>query len=68
MRVFGHLMCNPLNPKEKWRIPPSPPEIREFNVVKIPLILVFNKKGRKLGDIIENPPEGLSLEAALLKI
>lgn len=67
-RVFGHLIRDPLNPKEKWRIPPSPPEVREFNVVKIPLILVFSKKGEKLGEIVENPPEGTNLEEALLKI
>ncbi|MBS7619206.1 thioredoxin family protein [Candidatus Bathyarchaeota archaeon] len=67
-RVFGHLIRDPLNPKERWRIPPSPPEVREFNVVKIPLILVFSKKGEKLGEIVENPPEGMSLEEALLKI
>ncbi|MGB9623109.1 MAG: thioredoxin family protein [Candidatus Bathyarchaeia archaeon] len=67
-RVFGHLVRDPLNPKEKWRIPPSPPEVREFDVVKIPLILVFNKKGEKLGTIVENPPEGMSLEEALQKI
>jgi len=64
--IFGHLMRDPLNPKERWRIPPSPPEVREFNVVKIPLIVVLNNRGEKVGEIVENPPEGQSLEEALL--
>ena len=68
VRVFGHLMRNPLNQSEKWKIPPSPPEVKEFNVVKIPLIVVLNKKGEKLGEIVENPPKGLRLEEALLRI
>lgn len=68
VRVFGHLMRNPLNPNERWRIPPSPLEVREFNVTKIPLIVVLNARGEKLGEIVESPPEGLSLEEALLKI
>lgn len=66
VRIFGHLMRDPLNPKERWRIPPSPPEVREFNVVKIPLIVVLNNRGEKVGEIVENPPEGRSLEEALL--
>lgn len=68
IRVYGHLMRDPLNPKERWRIPPSPPEVREFEVVKIPLIIVLDKKGDRVGEIIENPPEGQSLEEAILKI
>lgn len=68
VRVFGHLMRNPLSPTERWKCPPSPPECKEFNVIKIPLILVFDQKGEKLGEIVENPPAGVSLEGALLDI
>ncbi len=68
IRVYGHLMRDPLNPNERWKIPPSPPEVREFEVVKIPLIIVLNKKGDRVGEIIENPPEGQSLEEAILRI
>lgn len=68
VRVFGHLKRNHLNPKKRWRIPPSPPEVREFNVVRIPLITVLNNRGEKIGEIVENPPEGLSFEEALLQI
>lgn len=68
VRVFGHLMRDPLNPTVGWRIPPSPPEVREFNVTKIPFIVVLDMNGEKVGEIVENAPEGLSLEGAILKI
>ena len=68
VRVFGHLMRNVKNPDERWAIPPSPPEVKTFNVIKIPLITVLNEDGEKLGEIIENPPEGQTLERALLDI
>jgi len=68
VRVFGHLKRDVKNPEKRWRIPPSPAEVREFNVVKIPLIVVLNRKGEKIGEIVENPPEGKSLEETLLDI
>ena len=68
VRVFGRLKRDVKNPEKRWKIPPSPAEVREFNVDKIPLIVVLNRKGEKIGEIIENPPEGKSLEEALLDI
>ena len=68
VRVFGHLMRNVKDPNEKWAIPPSPPEVKDFNVIKIPHIIVLNEEGEKRGKIIENPPEGQTLERALLDI
>lgn len=68
VRVFGHLMRNAKSPDERWAIPPSPPEVKEFNVIKIPLIAVLNREGEKMGEIVENPPEGQTLEMALLNI
>jgi thiol-disulfide isomerase/thioredoxin len=68
VRVFGHLMRNVKDPNERWATPPSPPEVKTFNVVKIPLITVLNQDGEKMGEIIENPPEGVTLEEALLDI
>ncbi|MFQ6052772.1 MAG: TlpA family protein disulfide reductase [Candidatus Bathyarchaeia archaeon] len=68
VRVFGHLKRDPLNPKARWRIPPSPTEIKEFDVSKIPHIAVLDTEGAVIGEIIENPPEGKSLEEALLHV
>jgi len=68
VRVFGHLMRDTNSKTKKWAVPPSPPEVEEFNVVKIPLIIVLNKNGEMVGEIIENPPLGKTLERAILEI
>jgi len=68
VRVFGGLKTGPLNPKERWRIPPSPPEVRTFNVQKTPHIIVFHKQGKQLGTIIENPRPENTLEEEILHI
>ena len=66
--VFGGLKTNPLNPREMWKIPPSPPEVKMFNVRRIPCIIVFTKQGKKLGTIIEHPKQGNTLEREILDI
>lgn len=68
VNIFGHLLRDPKKPKGYWRIPPSPIEVEEFKVRKIPTIIILDKKGNKIGEIIENPPKGKSLERALLDI
>ena len=68
VRVFGHLMRDAKNDGRRWRIPPSPPEVDDFDVVKIPHIAVLDMNGEVVGEIIENPPEGKTLEQALLDI
>jgi len=67
-RVLGHIMRDAKNPDERWRIPPSPPEVKTFNVIKIPHIAVLDAHGNELGAVIENPPEDKTLEEALLAI
>ena len=68
VNIFGHLMRDPEKPKGYWRVPPSPAEVEEFKVKRIPTIIVLSKEGDKIGEIIESPPEGKSLEEALLDI
>ncbi len=68
VRVFGHMMRDAKSNTRKWAIPPCPPEVEEFNVVKIPLIVVLNKAGEKMGEVVENPPPGKTLEQVLLDI
>jgi thiol-disulfide isomerase/thioredoxin len=68
VRILGHIMKDAKNPNEKWRIPPSPPEIKDFNVVNIPHIAVLDAHGNELGAVIENPPTEKTLEEALLEI
>ena len=68
VRVFGHIMKDPKSNTRKWAVPPSPPEVEEFKVAKIPYVMVLNMKGEKLGEIVENPKPGLTLEEELLGI
>jgi thiol-disulfide isomerase/thioredoxin len=67
-RIYGHLMRDVKSSGERWRIPPSPEEVKFFDVIKIPSIYILEKEGNKVGEIIENPPEGKTLEAAVLNI
>lgn len=48
VRVFGGLKKDLLNPNEAWRIPLSPPEVREFKVERTPHIVIFHTNGREL--------------------
>ena len=67
VRVFGGLMRDSLNPKEKWRIPPSPPEVKEFKVEKVPHIVIFDMSGLELGKIVEKPAHDKTLEEEILQ-
>ncbi len=66
--IFGHIMRDGKSNTRKWAVPPSPPEVYEFNVPKIPLIAVLRKDGEMVGEIVENPPTGKTVEQALLDI
>jgi RimJ/RimL family protein N-acetyltransferase len=68
VRVFGHIMRDAKSNMRKWAVPKSPPEVEEFNVPKIPLIVILKKDGEKAGEIVENPPPGKTVEQALLDI
>ena len=68
VRIFGHLMRDAKNPGKRWSIPPSPAEVELFDLVKIPSMYVLDKDGNKVGEVIENPPAGKTLEAAILDI
>ncbi len=68
VRVFGHMMRDAKSNTRKWAIPPCAPEVEEFGVVKIPLIVVIDKTGEKVGEVVENPLPGKTMEQALLDI
>ena len=68
VRVFGDLKKDPLSHAKKWRIPPSPPEVETFNVDKIPLMIIFDREGREISRIIENPSRMPTLEEELCEI
>jgi hypothetical protein len=67
-RAFGHIMRDAKSTTRKWAIPPSPKEVEEFNVIKIPYIIILNQEGEVLGEIVENPLPGKTLEQTILEV
>ena len=67
-RIFGHLMRDAKNSNKRWRIPPSPAEVELFDLVKIPSMYILDNQGNKVGEVIEHPPQGMTLEAAILAV
>lgn len=68
VRVFGGIKADPLNKDRQWRIPPSPPEIEEWNVTAIPWVTIFDKSGNKQGTIKEKPQHEETVEAEILHV
>jgi len=68
IRVFGGLVRDKENPKERWKIPPSPPEAKDFMIEKVPTIIVFDTHGRELGRVVEEPALDKTLEEEILDI
>jgi hypothetical protein len=68
VRVFGGLKKDPLGQGSKWRIPPSPPEVKTLKVDRIPTIIVADREGRERGRIVENPTLQPTLEQELCEI
>jgi len=66
VRVFGHIMRDSKSDTRRWAVPPSPREVEDFKVSKIPYIVVLSVDGEKMGEIVENPRPGLTLEEELL--
>ena len=68
VRIFGNLMRDAKNDERIWACPPSPEEVNEFHINKIPTFIIVNIDGREIGRIVENPPRGKTVENTLLDI
>lgn len=66
--MFGQIKTAPLDPYNKWAVPPSPPEINEWRATAIPWIEIFDNKGERIGTIIEKPKIKPTLEAEILHV
>ncbi|RLI50506.1 MAG: hypothetical protein DRO73_02900 [Candidatus Thorarchaeota archaeon] len=66
VRVFGNIKTAPLDPEHQWKVPPSPPEMEEWNITHIPWIVLFDKDGNEIGTIIERPEVKDTLEEEIL--
>jgi thiol-disulfide isomerase/thioredoxin len=47
IRVFGHIIKGALGTKEKWRIPPSPPEVKIFWCRETSMDYCLRQEGRR---------------------
>lgn len=65
---FSGIKTAPLDPDIRWRVPPSPPEVDDFDLRKIPTFYILNSEGVQVGEMIENPEHKETLEEELLYI
>jgi thiol-disulfide isomerase/thioredoxin len=65
---FKGLKSAPKDPSIRWRVPPSPPEVNDFDLRKIPTFYILNEDGKVVGEIIENPEVKPTLEEELVYI
>ncbi len=68
VRVFGNVKTAPLDPDHQWKVPPSPPEMEDWGVTRIPWIVLFDRQGNRLGTIVERPAVMPTLEAEILHL
>ena len=68
VRIFGGIKKDPLSHTSKWRIPPSPPEVKTFLVGTLPTIIVFDVDGKEAGRIEERPKTMPTLEQEVCEI
>lgn len=65
---FKDIKSAPLDPNIRWRIPPSPPEVDEFDLRKIPTFYILNNEGKIIGELVENPSHKETIEEELVYI
>lgn len=68
VRCFGGIKTAPLDPDNRWKIPPSPPEMKEWGVTAIPWIEFFDSNGTRVATIIEKPKTKPTLEAEMVHV
>ncbi len=67
MKILGGAMFSQQKPPT-WHAPPSPPEMNDLNIDRIPAILFIDKNGMEVLRYYERPPVGRSLEQHLLDL
>jgi thiol-disulfide isomerase/thioredoxin len=66
--VFSEIKTDPLNKDIQWKVPPSPPEIYEWEATAIPWFEFFDSKGNRIGHLREKPTVKDTLEDEILYI
>lgn len=63
---FKGIKSAPLDPDIKWKVPPSPPEVNEFPLNRIPTFYILDQKGYVKTELLENPVTKPTVEEELL--
>ncbi|MFW9923361.1 MAG: thioredoxin family protein [Candidatus Thorarchaeota archaeon] len=63
---FKGIKSAPLDPNIRWKVPPSPAEVNDFDLIKIPTFYILNKEGKVVTQMVENPENKETLEEELL--
>ena len=65
---FKGIKSAPLDPNIRWKVPPSPPEVNDFDLRKIPTFYILDKEGYVKGELIENPVTKETVEEEILHL
>ncbi|MBD3190695.1 MAG: hypothetical protein GF308_08620 [Candidatus Heimdallarchaeota archaeon] len=65
---FSDIKSAPLDPNIRWKVPPSPPEVNDFNLEKIPTFYILNSDGEVVATIVESPKHKDSLEEEFIYV
>ncbi|MHA1187361.1 MAG: TlpA family protein disulfide reductase [Candidatus Heimdallarchaeota archaeon] len=63
---FKGIKSAPLDPDIKWKVPPSPPEVNEFPLNRLPTFYILDSEGYVKTELLENPVNKPSVEEELL--
>ena len=66
--TLGGMKKPPYGSKELWAVPPSPEEVRIFEMTSSPTILIFNKSGQEIGRIKTRQRMTPTIEEEIVKI
>ena len=66
--ALGGMKKPPYGSNELWAVPPSPEEVKTFEMTSSPTILIFNKAGEEIGRIKTRQRMTPTLEEEIVKI
>ncbi|MHA1124793.1 MAG: thioredoxin family protein [Candidatus Heimdallarchaeota archaeon] len=63
---FKGIKTAPMDPNIKWKVPPSPPEVNDFDLQRLPTFYILDSKGYVKSILLENPVTKPTVEEELL--
>ncbi|MHA1187523.1 MAG: thioredoxin family protein [Candidatus Heimdallarchaeota archaeon] len=63
---FKGIKTAPMDPDIKWKVPPSPPEVNDFDLQRLPTFFILDSEGYVKTILLENPKTKPTVEEELL--